>query len=123
MPKLSEHFDTPEKWIQRTLHLGMATCLIGGVFYQSRNGNMTGTCLAVGLMKDVMQQEHEQLTLLKDIIQEFYPERVPKDFRVHLSVLAYFNDHDDTTFEDIQRVVSEFDRRWMLLQSELPTEG
>lgn len=100
--KLSEIFTTPETWCKGTYYtpaVGLpetakAYCLMGAVVHGLR----------------IPPDAQDGLKLLRQIPKDLYPEKRASI----LSNLALFNDDRETTFEDIQRVAEEFDRRRML---------
>lgn len=50
--------------------------------------------------------------VLADIIRENYPDRLPTFSYDDNGIIMHFNDHPDTTFEDVERVFEKAEVAW-----------
>jgi hypothetical protein len=86
--------------------------------------NPSGTkfCLSYALFRNMggfderlwTPQVKDRAKLIIKIIQELFPDRtvdIQPQIGVFISTIACFNDHNDTTFEDVEKVYNEFHRR------------
>lgn len=92
--KLAEVLTDETKWVTGLLYgaeVGQV-CLIGAACLVTENND----------------EEDELLRIMGDVIEERFSDRWSRDG------IGNFNDDPQTTFEDIQWVCSETDRRWML---------
>lgn len=134
MQKLAEFFTTPDTWVKGHEIEHRIKLLPYDRFTDSNDLdkefqlilNTVSThayCLS-GFMKHKTTMYERNMNLMAAIVQELYPTRV-QIASVYQHKGGYlppgadtfvirFNDHEDTTFSDIQRVAAEFDRRLML---------
>lgn len=95
---LRAFFDNdPSKWTKGYYAKTAEDCPIGAY-----SNNAVCFCLLGGTQKLglVLEEVHKKLV---PIIQKLYPDR--DDPSGIISTIAYFNDHPDTTFEDIKKVL------------------
>ena len=71
-------------------------------------------CLGTALMaQGALTKEWD---LLKQVIAEHFPERITFYGAPVLGIIPSFNDHPDTTWEDVDKIVREFERRREFLE-------
>lgn len=144
MQKLSEILDEPKKWTKKALireiydkhmviepdprkwdhreyyvtagkFLHHAFCLSGAIYTQTKAAT-PAQLKNGGCVNDVITDtERHLLQVMVDVIRDLYPSRIVSVKNCHpANSIIWFNDHADTTFEEIQRITEEYDRRVML---------
>ena len=69
-----------------------------------------GDCLTLALAGVVPHGEEvvQQASLLEQVVRELFPER---SLSSGLQTIYRFNDHPETTWSDVEKVIGEFERR------------
>jgi predicted RNA-binding Zn ribbon-like protein len=92
--RLSDVLDSEKKWMKGSGPANANGCLL------------TSAWIAYGRDECV-----RAMPVLGEVVSQLFPERVAGEVNLTCAVTA-FNDHCETTFADVQKVVSEFERRW-----------
>lgn len=90
------------------------TCLVGGLIFNERDGqHMQAIYDNKPILELITPKEEKLLELMAKLVVEYFPQRAQFSPN-HTATIIYFNDHNDTTFDDIQFIASEYDRCRML---------
>lgn len=104
MPVLNKVVDglAPETWTKGTLEkvseVGCKRCLLGWVSYAITD-NASSSSSKV--------EDTKAARVVAETIRRMFPERARNDEMTRVAIMVAFNDHKDTTFEDVRRVVEK----------------
>ena len=109
MKKLTEILDTPQKWVKG----------------RSTDRRIPGSaCLGYAIIMAGLNQSWGDVRAFR-IIQSLFPERSHPSLSCHCNcygsnITVHFNNHPDTTFEEIQKVCRVYDHE---VEDQVPEEG
>ena len=90
--KALEWFEGGRKWAKRVFRSGDRACSLGALSWA--------------------EASKQEATYLDDLAVELFPQRAKHDHEGLLRPTAQFNDHPDTTWEDIEALFEKAAVRW-----------
>lgn len=100
-------FDGGAKWYKGSYHYRGLHCLVGGVehAYTIVVGGETLTSVYGSTVRE------RSLAVLAEVVRDLYPDRDGDFIDDDESQVIAFNDHTETTWVDVERVLNEAHRR------------